>query len=132
MPSRNFHPRFDRVIALVAFLIAVLWVPTASHELLELAGWIHQDSDHDGHGMTHEAADGLCQLHHGGAVVKAPTMHSVGFILVIFQLSISGLLFVSSTASYLRRATEPPPGLARTWQFLLRLALPSRAPSFAI
>jgi hypothetical protein len=122
----------------MALLLAVAWVPMTSHELLEAAGWIHQDGpdgdhgDHD-HGPAHEAADGVARLHDGGTFLKAPTFASLGLIVAFaVTFSLSRLLAVCRAELPLRRATESPPGLVRTWQFVLRMALPSRAPSFAV
>jgi hypothetical protein len=132
MTSRGPHSRLNRVVALIALLLAVAWLPMTSHELLESAGMIHQDGPDGDHSPAHEAADGFMRLHDGGIFVKAPTLLSVGWIVAVVELSVTGLVVACRVESYLRRATESPPGLIRTWQFALRLALPSRAPSFAI
>jgi hypothetical protein len=138
MLSRGFHPRLNRVVALIALLLAVAWMPMTSHELLKAAGWIHQgslDGDHDDHdhGPAHEAADGIARLHNGGTFLKAPTFSPLGLIVAFaVALSLSRLLGMCRAELPLQRATESPPGLIRTWQFVLRMALPSRAPSFAV
>lgn len=131
MTSRGAHSRLNRVVALIALLLAVAWLPMTSHELLESAGIIHQDGPDGDHGPAHEAADGLARLHDGAIFLKAPTLFSVGWIIAAVDVSISCLVIASGADWYLRRSTESPPGLARTWQFALRLALPGRAPSFA-
>jgi hypothetical protein len=133
MLSRILHPRLDRVVALFALLLAVAWLPITSHELLESAGLIHQDEGLDGdEGPAHDAADGLCQLHHGGISLKAPTWYSLGWLVTAIELSVAALFVVFRASSHLRWPTESPPGVAGPWQFVLRLALPSRAPSFAL
>jgi hypothetical protein len=125
-------PRFDRLVALIALLLAVAWVPLTSHELLEAAGWIHQDTPDGDHGPAHEAADGFARQHDEGISVKAPTLFSVTWLVAVLELSISALVIACCAQSYLRRAAESPPELVRTWQFALRLALPSRAPSLGL
>lgn len=129
-PRRLHSPQLRRLYAFCALLLAVAWVPLTSHELLESAGWIHQDAADSDHGPAHEAADGLCRLHDGGVFLKAPALFSDGWIATVTEFSVSSLFLERVVASSLRRATESPPGLARTWQFVLRLALPGRAPSF--
>jgi hypothetical protein len=133
MVSPGLHSQLNRVVALFALLLAIAWVPMTSHELLESAGVIHHDGPDGDHGPAHEAADGVARLHDGGALLKVPTFAWLG-VLVAFvaTVSLSCLLIVSRAALLLRRSTESPPGLTRIWQFLLRMALPSRAPSFAI
>lgn len=129
--------RLNQVVALIALLLAVAWVPMTSHELLESVGLIHQDvPHHDGthgdEGPNHEAADGLCRIFDGGVFLKAPTLFSFSWIVPALELSLAALVLVACVETFLRRATESPPELVRTWQFVLRQALPSRAPSFAL
>jgi hypothetical protein len=132
MSAHDVHSRLKPVFAVCAFLLALAWAPMTSHHLLESAGWIHHDGPDGDHGLGHEAADGIARLHDGGILLKTPTLFWIGWIVALVELSISGLLLACFVPSYLRRATESPPGFERTWQFVLRLALPGRAPSYAL
>lgn len=125
-------PLLTRALACVALLLAMVWLPIASHELLESSGIIHHDGPDGDNGPAHEAADGLCRIFDGGILLKAPTLFSFSWIVPALELSLAALVLVACVETFLRRATESPPGLVRTWQFVLRQALPSRAPSFAL
>jgi hypothetical protein len=117
-------------VALVALMLAVAWVPLTSHDLLASIGWIHQDGPDGDHGPAHEAADGFARQHEGKIPLKAPTLFPLTWIVAVIELSIATLVIACSATAHLRQATESPPELGRTWHFALRLALPSRAPSF--
>ncbi|HKB89694.1 MAG TPA: hypothetical protein VKC60_04150 [Opitutaceae bacterium] len=130
MKPERTHYRVNPVVALIALLLAIAWVPMVSHEILEAAGWIHQDGPDDG-GPSHDGADGHVRLMDGGVFLKVPTFPLLGWTAMVVVFSLVSLVIESAVVSYLRRETESPPGFARTWQFILRLALPGRSPSFA-
>jgi len=129
MGSHTF-PFFScrRIATFCALLFAVLWVPVTSHELLESADWIHHDEAGD-HAPSHDAADGNYRANAANILVKAPASLGIGCFVAPLEVYTAGLLFPLQVTLPLRPATESPPGLVRTWQFALRLALPSRAPS---
>jgi hypothetical protein len=112
--------------AIVALLLAGIWIPVSAHDWLEAAGWIH--NRHEDAGPAHEAADGLCRLDHGTVHIASPVW-----------LDFSALAWASPAAIEPRADPEihrwilardtAPPGLAVTWQFLERAALPSLAPT---
>jgi hypothetical protein len=118
--------------AIIAGLLLVAWVPATSHPLLEHLGLIHQahasgDSDTD---QNHDGADGLCVLPGvGGPLVKGMLTHElpVAAIAVIFVISPQ----ISKDMTGASGLGPSPPLLPKSWQFLLRTAPPSRAPSIA-
>src|SRR5215207_9614718 len=89
MSSFGLRHCLKRVVALIALLLAVAWVPITSHELLETAGWVHQDAPDGDHGPAHEAADGVARLVDGGIFLKAPTLFSIAWIVALVELSVS-------------------------------------------
>ena len=119
-------------MALLALLLAIVWVPLTSHELLEAAGVIHHDGADADAEPAHEAADGLYRAHDGAVLLKAPTFALLGILTFAVVLSCTPRFVPRVIASYLRRETASPPGLSRRWHFLQRLALPSQSPSFAL
>ena len=108
----------------------VLWLPVSSHEWLESAGLIHW-ADQGDQDANHEAADGVCQLDHGNAVVKSPS------VSIRLPSALLSELVIKATAAELpvtdivfHRSTAPPE-LPKPWQFSERTALPGRAPARA-
>jgi len=121
----------------VTVLLLALWLPAASHALLEQGGWIHtahaeahDDSDAD-NDNTHDAADGLCRVASTNVQVPQPELScGLGLASVDFSLALAAL-FEAELA--LPNGPDPPgvapPELSHTWQFSFRASLPARAPS---
>lgn len=129
---------------MVAWLLTAFWLPASSHVPLQHFGLIHQvhhdhhhdheDNDaepgHHEHGTdNHAAADGEClrssgtagwELPWGG--FRGPPFHFVAALSVIV------LPVVPETFGRAPPGADPL-GLSSSWQFLLRAALPIRAPS---
>ncbi len=130
---------------LVALLLIASWLPASSHVHLQHFGLIHQiheDHHHHEHGDgepghhehgadNHAAADGECLVSSGSSALDLPWAGSaqLGFDFVP-ALSALGLPTEREAAGLAPPCTGPP-GFSRSWQFLLRAALPVRAPSFA-
>ena len=132
----GIYSRLNRVMALLALVLAIVWVPMTSHELLKVAGWIHQEGpagDHWHYGPAHEAADGIARVVDGGTLLKAPNFSASGVMIAFAVLfSVFRLVTAYQAELPLQRTTESPPGLIRSWQFVLRMALPGRDPTFAL
>ena len=130
--ATNLHS-VTRLGKILAIMLAVLWVPIASHCLLEDAGLIHHsdccnsDGDND-----HDAADGICQVEKAG--FQLPKFQRVlAEALPYFltpQLTLDSLLRVEAIPPDILSRAGPPAALRGTWQFSFRTALPPRAPSF--
>lgn len=118
-------------IKLTVLVLLVSWLPASSHAWLETAGLIH--SAQNAHQETnHEAANGHCQLEHGGDLtVKIPT-NTAQLWLAVITATAPAIGEPAATAGMPPAGSTAPPELARTWQFSERTALPSRAPSFAV
>ncbi len=131
---------------IVAWLLVAFWLPASSHVHLQQFGLIHelhedhpdhQDHDdgspgsgHHEHGAdNHAAADGECLLSSGtaGSDLSWDRLNEFGFGFVP-ALSDS-LLLAAPEATGLAPPGTGPPGFSASWQFLLRAALPVRAPS---
>lgn len=121
--------RARQIAACWALLLAVIWVPSTSHQLLESAGWIHQNSaGTDDDGPAHDAADGNFQAHGNEIRPAKPALISLGWLVDSTGIFAVTLFLAAGVAWYLRRETASPPGWLRPWQFVVRAALPGRAP----
>lgn len=116
------------MIAFWALLLAVVWVPLASHELLESAGWIHQHPAGGEDGPAHDAADGNCQMNGSEIRLAGPAPISLRVPVEGAETLAVALFLAAGVAWYLRRETASPPGWRRPWHFVVRAALPGRAP----
>jgi hypothetical protein len=121
--------------ALIALLLALLYVPATCHCLLEDAGLIHRseccvsDNATDDHG--HDAADGICQVESASFVLPQPAKLAAKFIpvFVAHPFEPYGLLSSERLQPDILPCATSPPGLQAGWQFSHRTALPPRAPS---
>ena len=113
-----------RLTKLTAVLLVALWLPTASHDWLESAGWIHSHED-SGDGVPHDAADGYCRVEPGVLLLKAPTVSAQLWLPVFIHEAMAAIPFSPVTVAFHGTA---PPGLPATWQFSHRTACPNRAP----
>ena len=117
-------------------LLLAIWPAVSSHALLQQAGLIHEfhDDHHHGDGGSHEHnsdnhdfADGDYTSGGAAKALKKPE----------FLLAPTALLQTAAHGSILLRNYSPgpappgtaPPLLLKSWYFLLRAALPVRAPS---
>ena len=129
--------RFNKIMSL---LLAAVWLPAASHALLEhfeLIHVVHADHEQDAGGShehdadNHEAADGRCLISSAKIQISKPAATSAIHWLVAALLA--GRADVESEVSH--RGPSPPgvapPEFSHRWQFSLRAALPVRAPSLA-
>lgn len=138
--------------ACAAWLLVALWLPASSHLHLEHLGVIHEihpdhvaehahchaapSTDpapgHHEHGAAHHAAaDGECVIAHAGACLEAPVGAAPPPLLPPPpELPIS-LIPAPVTLSETGPPGTAPPFLRSSWHFLLRAALPVRAPSLA-
>jgi len=128
---------------MVALLLVAFWLPASSHVHLQHLGLIHEiheDHHHHDHGDSepghhehgadnHAAADGECLVSSGTSELDLPWggFNELGFD---FVPALSGsVLLVTREATGLAPPGNGPPGFSASWQFLLRVALPVRAPS---
>ena len=112
-------------------VMVALWLPSASHCLLEDIGWIHEDHAAAESDFGHDAADGNCH-----APISGTSLQSLGLdreILLWNPELLAGdwcfeLLPCNSKPDF--PGTAPPAEMVHCWQFTFRAALPVRAPSF--
>lgn len=129
----------SRLLPFIACLLAVLWLPATLHCGLETAGLlIHEHGlESADTGCAPACENDSCALVEDGAfknatyVVKASTP--------VLALCVNQLVLIP-TASELAEplssvcpdASDTPPELARTWQFIARTALLPGAPCFLV
>jgi hypothetical protein len=131
--ARLRHPTpVRRWFFIVSLLLALLWAPATSHCLLEHAGWIHHSeccAEHDAaSALGHDAADGVCHVTANEAeLAKRPdaaidllTCSAVALLVAVWEAPVA-----DATAWHSGAAKS----LSPRWQFVLRTALPPRAPS---
>jgi hypothetical protein len=121
-----------------AVLLLVLWPALTSHTLLEQLHLIHVvHDDHHGEGGSHEHNADNHQFADGDYTITSTkiALNKPSFVKA------HGLLaeFVIAAASISDEVPGPAPppllktlGLAASWQFQYRTALPVRAPSFLL
>ena len=116
----------------ILLVMVALWLPSASHCLLEDIGWIHEDHATTDSDFGHDAADGNCHL-----PISDTSLQSLGLTEDILLWN-PELLELDWCFELLPGASKPDfPGTAppaekiHRWQFIFRAALPVRAPSFA-
>jgi hypothetical protein len=124
----------SRFRSVAAWLLVALWVPATLHCDFEAVGFetlFHCESDH--HSAPAEpASEDSCDLVENGWIKLSSPFVSLAAPLL------SASLLCSSVPLPMRSTDVPPAGLsedmvappeiARTWQFCVRAALPSRAP----
>ena len=137
-----------RIWRMVALLLVAFWLPASSHVHLQHLGLIHQvHADHHPHHHDHDHGDAPPGHHEHGAGNHAAADGECLNSLVTsgwdlpwaggYELSLDIVpTFSGDTPLAMREATglappgTGPPGFSASWQFLLRAALPVRAPSF--
>jgi hypothetical protein len=121
-----------RWLSIASLLLALLWAPATSHCLLEHAGWIHHSeccAEHDAaSALGHDAADGACHVSGNEAeLAKRPeaapdwlTWSAVAWLAAALEAPV---------VEPCRTRSEAVAEFSPRWQFVLRTALPARAPS---
>jgi hypothetical protein len=129
MFAARMVPKRRSGVALIALLLAVIWVPVTSHDFLSLVGWVH-DHHQNGHEETtdHDFAHGCCMAQDAAVSLKAPTIFSFGLIAALAARALALVILIHLVSPFLAHIPELEPGWDRPWHFRLRLALPSRAP----
>ncbi len=130
-------PRLPRLIAL---LLLALWLPATLHCDLEAAGIEHIFGGHDHASASHDHApapsehasddiqhstDGL-SYRLDSLALKMP-LPAFAFLYAVAAIPL--LAPSDPPANFIAETGTAPPEVARTWHFVTRAALPSRAPS---
>ena len=116
-------------------LLLAIWPAVTSHPLLEQAGVIHQvHDDHHGEGGSHEHdfdnhvfADGDYASPTATKLVQKPDFDGSSHAVV--QMIALCSILLRNDAPGPAPPGNAPPQLQQSWSFLLRTALPVRAPS---
>jgi hypothetical protein len=121
-----------RWFSIISLLLALVWAPATSHCLLESVGWIHHSeccAEHaSASALGHDAADGVCHVAANEVdLAKRPdaapdllTCSAVALLAAVWEAPVTGVAVWRS---------DPFETLSPRWQFVLRTALPARAPS---
>jgi hypothetical protein len=125
-----------RIRTMFVTLLLAIWPAVTSHTLLEQAGMIHvvhddhhgSEGSHEHNADNHAFADGDYTSASAANSLKKPGLTSIS--TAFFQR-----LYVSAFINNEDSPGPAPPGIAppflqKSWYFLLRTALPVRAPSF--
>ena len=118
---------------MVALCMAVLYLPTTAHCLLEHAGVVVLEnccpaSECDREEETVPGPTGCCPIEF--AVYFAPQKAVLTSPLVVeFPSTVHSVEIALPEPSILITPTQRPPDLVNSWQFSFRTALPPRAPS---
>ena len=121
----------------IATLLLAIWPAVTSHALLEQSGLIHVVHD-DHHGNTgshehnadnHAFADGGYSSPTAPKSLEKPQPVEISTPLLQILSCISAFLSDDDSPGPAPPGTAPPL-LQKSWYFLLRTALPVRAPSF--
>ncbi len=125
----EFLPAVPRLRFIVALLLATLWLPATLHCALEKAGLIAADAG-DAQDGDHRATDDCATVEAGHYKVSDVSPGPAApFLFACFEL---GEVFSPETIILPRVSPERsdcPLEVPRTWHFLVRAALPARAPS---
>jgi hypothetical protein len=120
---------------LIVLVLVALWPAITSHTLLEQAGVIHEvHEDHHGDEGSHEHnadnhtfADGDYTPINAGKFLKKPESTVVS--TAPFQTVLYCSILMRNDPPGPAPPGTAPPYLQKSWYFLLRTALPVRAPS---
>ena len=126
----GLHSKRRDGVALIALLLALMWIPLTSHDFLSLVGWVqdhHEDQEHE-HTTNHDFIHGCCLTQDAAVNLKAPQIFSFGLIAALAALVTAVVILVRVARPFLIRLPELEPGWERPWHFRLRQALPGRAP----
>ena len=130
----------------MTLLLVAVWLPSASHSVLQHFGFIHQVHVHNDHGDAdhnsdsdgshehdtdnHQAADGLCVFSSGKVELTKPLAVTAMPCLVAAWFDAATVPSALTAHSGPAPPGVAPPELSHRWQFCFRAALPVRAPSF--
>jgi len=125
---------------ITAFLLVVLWLPTAQHCMLEAAGLLSAQEEHADRAQCCESADGACETGVCNVLEGGDYRLSTERIAVpvpifavctwVFNVQPQAFLIEADVEADTARASfERPPDFSPTWQFVQRTALSPRAPS---
>ncbi|MFT3867689.1 MAG: hypothetical protein QM715_04225 [Nibricoccus sp.] len=126
---------------ILALVLAVLWLPTAQHCMLEAAGLLAAQEEHAAHQSCCESASGACDIEACNPIESGtyqPTSSEI--VAPMPVLTVLAHLIEQSAAqetmavkSMPRKASfDRPPDFSPTWQFVHRAAQPPRAPSLTV
>jgi len=131
-------PVIARVRPFVALLLLALWLPATQHCDLEAAGLLaghnecHTGQDCSGGHQDDPCAADVCALVEDAAYKSTFAAITIAAPAVLTCLcclhDITPETILTPLVSPER--TDAPPGLASTWRFHTRTALPARAPDF--
>lgn len=127
-----------RILALV---LAVLWLPTAQHCMLEAAGVLAAQEEHAAHQNCCESSSGACDVESCNPIESGnyqPTTSEIVAPLPVFTVwacLLEQVLTRDASAKGAEPATttfDRPPEFSPTWQFVHRAAQSPRAPSLTV
>jgi len=133
--SWRINFRVNRWKAMIALLLAMLYLPATAHCLLEQAAWLPagggccEESPTADSSETSSCPDGCCPLEDTG-YPRAFGGSSTAFLASIQLYELAALVDFTPKQALAVLPQPSPPDLPKAWQFAFRAALPPRAPSF--
>jgi hypothetical protein len=125
----------NRWKAMIALLLALLYLPATGHCALEQAGWFPEAGDcceqtaSATGSQTSSCAEGCCPVESGDYFSRNKDRTSVMIVAVPAFVMVLALDILPKQ-SLLVSPESSPLELLKIWQFAYRTALPPRAPSF--
>lgn len=123
---------------IVVWILAAVWLPATTHCLLGAAGWLPEfccesEHQHDGDEQSrdeHNECDVCTAIESGDYNFSKPVDIDFNFDAALAWEHVFRLPIPASAERCILLSTRAPPGLAKRWAFMIRAAIPGRAPSF--
>ena len=123
---------------IVVWTLAVIWLPATSHCLLGAAGWLPEffcesEHQHDGGEQSrdeHKECDVCTAVESSDYNFSKPVDYDFNLDAALAWEHVFRLAIRTSAERCIPLSSRAPPGLAKRWVFIIRAAIPGRAPSF--
>ena len=122
----------------MVWVLAAVWLPATSHCLLGAAGRLpgfccESEHQHDGDVQSqdeHNECDVCTAIESGDYNLRKPVDTDFNLDAALAWEHVFRLLIPASAERCILISSRAPPGLAKRWAFMIRAAIPGRAPSF--
>ena len=123
---------------IVVWTLAVIWLPATSHCLLGAVGWLPEfccesEHQHDGGEQSrdeHKECDVCTAVESSDYNFSKPVDYDFNLDAALAWEHVFRLAIPTSAECCIPLTSRAPPGLAKRWVFIIRAAIPGRAPSF--
>ena len=123
---------------IVVWTLAAIWLPATSHCLLGAAGWLPEfccesEHQHDGDQQPrdeHNECDVCTAIESGDYNFSKSVDYDFNLDAAIAWEHVFRLATPALAEQGIPLSSRAPPGLVKRWAFVIRAAIPGRAPSF--